>query len=52
MGISFKVSKTGTRFRPKPPLQPEVDVGGDDVSETPTNSSSRAVPRKLLEVKF
>jgi hypothetical protein len=26
MGVSFKVSKTGTRFRPKPlPLQPSQD---------------------------
>ncbi|XP_068335447.1 protein PHYTOCHROME-DEPENDENT LATE-FLOWERING-like [Pyrus communis] len=47
MGVSFKVSRTGTRFRPKPPLQSEADVAGDDVSETPNNSSSRAVPRKL-----
>ncbi|XP_022723261.1 LOW QUALITY PROTEIN: ataxin-2 homolog [Durio zibethinus] len=42
MGVSFKVSKTGTRFKPKPCLQSEatVDVPSDDSKE-----SSR--PRKL-----
>ncbi|KAG7997357.1 hypothetical protein I3843_01G207700 [Carya illinoinensis] len=40
MGISFKVSKTGTRFRPKPPLQSEVDVV-DNVSENSKESSRK-----------
>lgn len=56
MGVSFKVSKTGTRFRPKPPLQSETSVVDDDVSDT-SRSSSRAAPRnesnpRMLEVKF
>ncbi|XVF74276.1 hypothetical protein PTKIN_Ptkin13bG0097200 [Pterospermum kingtungense] len=42
MGVSFKVSKTGTRFKPKPCLQPEASV--DAVSE---NSKDSSRPRKL-----
>ncbi|KAK6268285.1 hypothetical protein QUC31_012445 [Theobroma cacao] len=37
MGVSFKISKTGNRFKPKPCLQSEVSV--DDVSEKSKESS-------------
>lgn len=41
MGISFKVSKTGTRFRPKPPLPSDTNVvADDDVSENHASSNS------------
>lgn len=46
MGVSFKISKTGNRFKPKPCLQSEVSV--DDVSEKSKESSR---PRKL-QVNF
>ncbi|PPE02810.1 hypothetical protein GOBAR_DD00179 [Gossypium barbadense] len=42
MGVSFKVSKTGTRFKPKPCLQLEASV---DV--VPDNSEESSWPRKL-----
>ncbi|PHT45852.1 hypothetical protein CQW23_15010 [Capsicum baccatum] len=47
MGISFKVSKTGTRFRPKQVVQPEKE-DDDDVAfaatkENQSNSASAAV---------
>ncbi|XVF27107.1 hypothetical protein REPUB_Repub14bG0078100 [Reevesia pubescens] len=42
MGVSFKVSKTGTRFKPKPCLQSEGSV---DV--VPENSKESSRPRKL-----
>ncbi|XWS12183.1 hypothetical protein CRYUN_Cryun37aG0068000 [Craigia yunnanensis] len=42
MGVSFKVSKTGTRFKPKPCLQSEASV--DVVSE---NSKENPRPRKV-----
>jgi hypothetical protein len=45
MGVSFKVSRTGTRFRPKPLLQPEVNAI-DDVSEN-SKESSRKLQVKL-----
>jgi hypothetical protein len=37
MGVSFKVSKTGTRFRPKPVFQ--SDTVPDEVSENFKESS-------------
>ncbi|KAF3451997.1 hypothetical protein FNV43_RR08093 [Rhamnella rubrinervis] len=39
MGVSFKVSKTGTRFRPKPLLQSDNTAVVDDVSEDSKNGS-------------
>lgn len=30
MGISFKVSKTGTRFRPRIQIHPDTDAAGDE----------------------
>ncbi|KAK4269052.1 hypothetical protein QN277_022257 [Acacia crassicarpa] len=42
MGVSFKVSKTGSRFRPKPLIS---DASEDGVSEN-SKSSSRAVASK------
>ncbi|KAG2722575.1 hypothetical protein I3760_02G133100 [Carya illinoinensis] len=47
MGISFKISKTGTRFHPKPLLPPEVKVV-DDLSET-SKDSSRKLQCDLIE---
>ncbi|KAK5771013.1 hypothetical protein PVK06_047182 [Gossypium arboreum] len=44
MGVSFKVSKTGTRFKPKPCLQLEASV---DV--VPDNSEESSWPRKLQD---
>lgn len=37
MGVSFKISKTGTRFRPKPIVLPET--GLDELSEGSKESS-------------
>ena len=39
MGVSFKVSKTGTRFRPKPHIQPEA-ASVDGVSENSRASAA------------
>ena len=38
MGVSFKVSKKGSRFRPKPVAQ-QKDVAFDDESEVPKDGS-------------
>lgn len=46
MGVSFKVSKTGTRFKPKPCLQSEASVDA-----VPENSKDSSRPRKL-QVSF
>ncbi|KAL6972514.1 hypothetical protein U1Q18_006830 [Sarracenia purpurea var. burkii] len=59
MGISFKVSKTGTRFRPKP-LQAETAVEEDVVVDTSNGSSrildnnneSTSSPTRKLEVNI
>lgn len=37
MGVSFKVSKTGTRFHPKPVIPPEPAL--DEVSENSKEGS-------------
>jgi hypothetical protein len=55
MGVSFKVSKTGTRYCSKPPLQPEVNddvLVVDDVSENNSKESLRKlqVRKKRLRV--
>ncbi|XP_022715321.1 nuclear receptor coactivator 3-like isoform X2 [Durio zibethinus] len=44
MGVSFKVSKTGTRFKPKPCLQSEASVDA-----VPENSKESSRPRKLQD---
>lgn len=44
MGVSFKVSKTGRRFRPKPSLQSEIPL--DEASDN-SNSKESLPPRKL-----
>lgn len=45
MGVSFKVSKTGTRFRPKPSLQSENSL--DEASDNSTSKES--LPASKLE---
>lgn len=48
MGVSFKVSKTGRRFRPKPSLQSEIPL--DEASDN--SNSKESLPPRKLEVIF
>ncbi|KAK6914660.1 Spt20-like, SEP domain [Dillenia turbinata] len=57
MGVSFKVSKIGTRFRLKPPLQSDVSVEDDtenakDGSKVVSKNVSTSTPARKLEVNF
>lgn len=54
MGVSFKVSKTGTRFRPKP-VQPDSAVEEDGAGVNPKEigrNESTSTSTKKLEVFF
>jgi hypothetical protein len=49
MGVSFKVSRTGTRFRPKPLLHPEVNAVDDVLVNSKESSRKLQVNlRKLI----
>ena len=52
MGVSFKVSKTGTRFRPKPVTLPEptVDEPSENSKESSIIGSKNESSKRKLEV--